>query len=706
MRAILLSRCISRWPALSAPTAPSRPSCLIAMGVHKAPSIPTEPVLPLLSARPPFATYGAAGVRHLSDSAGERDRASAPRRSVLGWLRGAPASNGDEDADGEQKVHILRLLEVARPERALIALAMGAQVVSAGSTMVFPLALGRIVDAVQAPVASGAAAVGGLDTLVLAMGGVFTLASFATALRVSVLSLAGTRVSRALRTRLFEAILRQETEFFDRRQSGELTNRLSSDVSAVSRTLTDNLAKLVRAGITCTTSLGLVLYLSPKLSLVALAAFPPIILFAVLFGRNARRLSRELVDALAAATQVAAERIGAIRTVRVFGAERIEAGRYSSRVGETYELARKVAVADGLYAGSLFYSAQMSLLGVLWFGGKMVADPLDPMTVGALTSFAMYSVQLGVSISSIGSAYGQLSRALGSGHRVFEVIDRKPTNESSSLAAEEIAKGVDDMVTRSLPSGYDSTVRFDNVHFQYPTKREAAVLNGASFTVPPGKITAVAGGSGSGKSTLAALLMRLYEPDAGKITLGGTPVTGLDPRWLRRQIAMVPQEPVLFNGTVADNIRYAAGDVDMGAVIQAARTGASHDMIMGLPNGYDTMVGERGESLSGGQRARVALCRALVRKPRVLVLDEHSAALDAESERAVAHAVTAAARERGVAVLIIAHRLSSLRRADQVVFLSAGHIAEQGHFDELVARPDSMLRNMLYASEDVDDELP
>lgn len=665
--------------------------------------------MPLLGHPSAYGGYGALSVRRLS--AGDEE---APRRSILSWLSSATSSGASESSEkaegterGEQKVQIERLLAVARPERALIGLAMGAQVISAGSTMIFPFVLGRIVDAVQSPAVAGAQVVG-LDKLVLAMGGVFTLASLATMIRVSALSLAGTRVSRSLRTRLFESILRQETEFFDRRQTGELTNRLSSDVASVSRTLTDNLAKLVRAGITCTTSMGLVLYLSPKLSLVALGAFPPIILFAVLFGRNARRLSRELVDALAAATQVAAERIGAIRTVRVFGAERLETQRYSARVGDTYDLAKKVAIADGLYSGSLFYSAQMSLLGVLWFGGNMVADPLDPMTVGTLTSFAMYSVQLGVSISSIGTAYGQLSRALGSGYRVFEVIDRKATNESSSIAilsSEELQNGNEkESFSGTLEHGYDATVNFDNVHFQYPTKREAPVLNGATFAVRPGEITAVAGGSGSGKSTLAALLLRLYEPDAGKIFLGGKSVTGLDPRWLRRQIAMVPQEPVLFNGTVAENIRYAtSNEVGMDQVIEAAKSGASHDMIMGLPNQYETMVGERGESLSGGQRARVALCRALVRQPRVLVLDEHSAALDAESERAVGHAVTAAARDNNIAVLIIAHRLSSLRRADRIAFLNAGHIAEQGHFDELVSRPESMLRDMVYASEDVEE---
>lgn len=668
--------------------------------------------LPLLATQLP--SYGARFVHNGPAPNDEKIDKTASRSffARLQALRGKYTADDEAEAadvgGGEKKVDIWRLLSVARPERALIGLAMGTQVVSSGSQMLFPLALGRIVDAVQNPLGATL----NLDTLVLGMGAIFTVGSLATGLRVSTLSVAGSRISRELRKKLFESILRQETAFFDRRQSGELVNRLSSDVFAVSRTLTENLAKLVRGGITCATSTSLVLYLSPKLSLVALGAFPPIALFAYVFGRNARKLSRELVDALAAATQVAAERISAIRTVRVFGAEGVEAERYARRVDETYDLSRKVAVADGLYAGSLFYAAQVSLLGVLWCGGHMVANPVDPMTVGTLTSFSMYAVNLLVSLSSIGSAYGQLSRALGAGHRLFEVIDREPESRSSTLAPpmkvdDEIAADLKGLpiepqknAFRTLNDGYDATVKFDSVHFHYPTQLDAPVLKDASLAVHPGEICAVAGTSGSGKSTLASLLLRLYEARNGTVSLGGVSVSDLDAAWLRRQIAMVPQEPVLFNGTVADNIRYALDKkTPLADIERAARLAASHDMIMSLPNGYETIVGERGESLSGGQRARVALCRALVRNPRVLVLDEHSAALDAESERAVGNAVTNAARDMNMSVLIIAHRLSSLRRANKVCFLSAGSIAEEGRFDELLARPESMLRGMVFASE-------
>lgn len=598
----------------------------------------------------------------------------------------------------EPKLALSRLLDLARPERRLILFALLAQLLSASSLMIFPLALGRVVDAVTAAPGTD------LDTLVLAMGSVFAVSALASSIRVSTMSLAGSRISRSLRTALFHSILRQDTAFFDRRQSGELVNRLSSDVPLVSRTLTENLAKILRTGVTSATSLAFILYLSPPLSLVTLGSIPPIAAFAALFGRTARKLSRELVDALAAATQVAAERMSAIRTVRMFGAEGLEASRYKRRVDSTYDLARKVAFADGLYAGSVQFAAQMSLCGVLWFGGRMVVDPLDPMTIGVLTSFSMYAVNLGVSVSGIGTAYGQLARALGAGHRIFEVLDRLPEGISSTISDQDVSpkEGNDPQPAkvrsplRRLDPGYNATVRFDDVAFRYPTQPDTPILDGVNLTIRPGEIVAIAGTSGSGKSTMSALLSRLYEPTSGDITLGNESIAGLDTSWLRRQVAVVAQEPILFNGTITDNIRYGVTEeVAMEQVERAAWAAASHDMILSLPDQYDTMVGERGASLSGGQRARTALCRALVRDPRVLVLDEHSAALDAESERAVAQAVDNAASQLNMAVITIAHRTSSLRRAHRVAVLADGKVAEIGSYDELMRRDGSHLRRML-----------
>lgn len=614
-----------------------------------------------------------------------------------------PGSSDDDVSSSEPKLEFTRLLEVAKRERSLIGFALAAQLVSASSMLVFPLALGNIVDAVSGSLPAD------LNSLVALMGGVFVVSGAATSSRVIAMSLAGSRISRQLRVKLYEAIMRQDTAFFDFRKSGELVNRLSNDVPLVSRTLTENLAKILRSGVTATSSLALIMYLSPKLSLITLCSIPPIGLFATVFGRSARKLSRRLVDALAIATQVAAERMGAIRTVRTFGAEIMETRRYARHVDDTYTLAKQVAIADGAYAGSVQLAAQMSLLGVLWFGGRMVLNPADPMTIGALTSFSMYAVNLGVSVAGVGTAYGQLARALGAAYRIFEVVDRKPEGPSSTAGSEktnfddETCAGDGNFDIQrahgygiSLQPGYDATVKFENVRFTYPARPESEVLKGIDLNIRPGEIVAVAGTSGSGKSTLSALLSKLYEPTGGDITLAGTPISELDAAWLRNEIAVVSQVPVLFSGSIAENISYGMrGEVPMAQIVRAAKAAASHDMIMALPDAYNTAVGERGESLSGGQRARIALCRALVRNPRVLVLDEHSAALDAESERAVAQAVLSAASEMKLAVITIAHRTSSLKRAHRVAFLVDGRVAEMDSYDRLMGNEHSRLKQLL-----------
>lgn len=661
---------------------------------------------------PPATTFGAeAWTPHrqtLLKIAFRPSSTAASNGSVISRLQRLAASASGKvqaptEADpSEPKLKLSRLFALANAERSLLGFALASQLVSASSIMVFPLALGNVVDAVTGTLPTN------LNTLVAIMGGVFAVSGVATATRVSAMSLAGSRISRTLRVNLYNAILKQDTAFFDVRQSGELVNRLSNDVPIVSRTLTEHLAKIIRSGVTATASLGLIIYLSPTLSLITLCSIPPIALFATIFGRSARHLSRSLVDALAAATQVAAERTSAVRTVRTFGAEALEKARYAQRVDDTYGLAKRVALADGLYAGSVQLAAQMSLLGVLWFGGNMVLDVANPMTIGALTSFSMYAVNLGVSVAGIGTAYGQLTRALGSGYRIFEVLDRQPQGPSSTLSQTEIAS--DDSTENlqqhpgmTLAEGYDATIRFKDVHFKYPTRPDSPVLRGVDLTIRPGEILAVAGISGSGKSTLSALLSRLYEPSFGSITLAGTDISNLSTQWLRRQVAVVAQEPVLFSGSVADNIWYALeGEMSEARVRRASVAAASREMIEQLERGFDTEVGERGSALSGGQRARIALCRALVRDPRVLVLDEHSAALDAESERAVSQAVETAASELNMAVLTIAHRVSSLQRADRVAVLVDGRVAEIDTFENLMDNHQSHLYKMLLPSNVID----
>jgi len=643
-------------------------------------------------------------------------------------------------------VSIRRLLRLAQPHSRLLAGAVATQVASALSTMAFPLAVGRMIDALTA-----ADGLEQLRQVAVIMAVVFVLGAFAVGARVLLLNITGERVARALRKDLFSAMLRQDTSFFDARSTGELVNRLSADASAVARTLTDNLARSIRASITTVSAIGFLVYLSPQLTTVSLCMVPAFAAGVALFGRYARRLSRQLLDALAAANQVAAERIAAIRTVRLFAAEQLEQARYDRRIDDTYDIARRVAVIEGIYMGAGFLTAQTSLLGVLWYGGTMVYH--GSLTVGALTSFAMYAVNLGVGVTSLSSAIGQLVRAQGAAARIFEVLDRdscdagstttsaKPDSDTGTPAPERpLPSGKVAAVERSLsarpehpndrsgsagcrrggivlPVGYaPPAIEYDKVHFRYPTRPDTPILRGFQLAIEPGELCALVGGSGSGKSTLHMLLARLYDPDHGTIRFAGHDLRVLDTAWLRRQLGIVQQEPVLFAGTIAANISYgrdaqrfpaapdAAADrvsaLDADALRRAAEAAAAHEFISELPDGYQTRIGERGAGLSGGQIQRIAIARALFHEPTALTLDECTSALDLETELRVLENLVRVIRERRLTTLVITHRVPIMKVADRVVVLAGGVCAEQGSFATLIQNPHGVLPRMLLSAQE------
>lgn len=660
-------------------------------------------------------------------------------------------------------VSIERLLRLARPHSRLLAGAVAAQITSALSSMAFPLAVGRMIDALNA--------VDGLEQLrriAAIMALLFAVGAVAVGARVLLLNITGERVARALRKDLFSAMLRQDTSFFDARSTGELVNRLSADASSVARTLTDNVARGIRASITTLSAIGFLVYLSPQLTTVSLCMVPAFAAGVALFGRYARRLSRQLLDALAAANQVAAERIAAIRTVRLFAAEKLELARYGRRIDETYEIARRVAVIEGVYMGAGFLTAQASLLGVLWYGGTMVYH--GSMTVGALTSFAMYAVNLGVGVTSLSSAVGQLIRAQGAAARIFEVLDRetcdaaaasvskqgavaeavkahdqhdgagdelrssandrakdcaRDSNSHQTLVADpdskpEAAKTSSSRASEDgliLPVGYaPPAIEYDDVHFAYPTRPEVPILRGFRLAIEAGELCALVGGSGSGKSTLHMLLARLYDPNRGEVRFAGHGLRKLNASWLRRQIGIVQQEPVLFAGTIAANIAYGreaqrftqdeddamvtASTLEVNELQRAAEAAGAHNFISQLPAGYQTCIGERGAGLSGGQIQRIAIARALFHQPTVLALDECTSALDLETELHVLDNLLQVIRERHLTALVITHRVPIMKAADRVAVLAGGLCVEHGAFSSLIQNPRGMLPRMLLSDQE------
>ncbi|MCA9526605.1 MAG: ATP-binding cassette domain-containing protein, partial [Myxococcales bacterium] len=378
-----------------------------------------------------------------------------------------------------------------------------------------------------------------------------------------------------------------------------------------------------------------------------------------------RRLSRQVQDAQARATVVAEETLAGIRTVRAFAREEEEARRYGAEVEAAYGLARRRARFNAFFGGIAGFAGYGAISGVLWYGGLMLVE--GALSLGTLMAFLLYTFTLAFAIAALGELWQDFMRAIGASERVFELLQQAPTVQGGTARLADVR----------------GEVRFEGVGFRYPSRPDHAVLQGLSLHLEPGRVLALVGRSGGGKSTVSALISRFYDPAEGRITLDGVPLTDLEPRWLREQVGVVAQEPLLFATSIADNIRYGRPGATDAEVEAAARAANAHDFVVALPAGYGTEVGERGVQLSGGQRQRIAIARAVLKDPRVLVLDEATSALDAESEHLVQEALTRLMRGR--TTLVIAHRLSTVQAADRIVVLDQGQVVEAGSHAELLA---------------------
>jgi ABC transporter fused permease/ATP-binding protein len=574
------------------------------------------------------------------------------------------------DPKPPRRVSLGRLLRLARPHWR--ALAVGTVFLFLGSSMglLFPQAIRFIIDGALTERDRGL-----IDRAALGLIVIFTVQAVAVSLRYYFFSTIGEKVVARLREDVFRSLVRQEVAFFDERRTGELVSRLASDTTVLQNTVSANISMVLRHLATVVGGIALLLYTSPTLTLVMLAVVPPVAVGAVAYGRRVRRLSREVQDALAQASEVAEEGLSGIRTVRAFSAEEAEAGRYGGAVEHAFGVARRRIVASATFMGAASFFAFAAAVAVLWYGGHLVLA--DRLTVGGLTAFLVYTMLVALSLGSLSELWADLNRAGGAAERIFELLDREPTIPSSG--GRRLAR-------------VEGTVRFEQVQFTYPARRDAPVLTGIDLSLTPGERVALVGPSGAGKSTVASLLTRLYDPDGGAITLDGVDLRELDPQWLRRQVGIVAQEPLLFSSSILDNIRYGRPGASAEEVEQAARAANAHVFISRFPDGYATRVGERGVQLSGGQKQRVAIARALLKDPRILVLDEATSALDSESEHLVQEALERLMEGR--TSLVIAHRLSTVKDAHRVVVLDAGRVVQSGPHARLVEQ-DGLYRRLV-----------
>jgi ATP-binding cassette subfamily B protein len=567
-------------------------------------------------------------------------------------------------------VSFRRLLRLARPELPALAAGVAFLAVGSAASLLYPQGMRIVIDGALGQGGSsllGPAGPGLVDRAAVAMALVAAVQGLAIGARYVLFGVAGERVVTRLRQDLYRAILDQEVGFFDERRTGELTSRLSSDTTLIQAAVSSNVSMTLRNVASAAGGVALLFYTSPVLTALMLAVVPAVALGAVAYGRRIRKLSREAQDALAAASEVAEESISGIRTVRSFDAEAREASRYGEAVGRAFAIARRRAFAGGSFMAAAAGAAYAAAALVLWYGGRLVLR--GELTVGSLASFLVYTLFVAFSLGALADLWADFMRALGAAERIFELMDRAPRIPTSGGAVLARVEG---------------RLALEGVRFTYPSRPDLEVLGGLDLSIAAGEVVALVGSSGAGKSTVAALVGRLYDPVAGTVRLDGHDLRGLDPHWLRRQIGVVAQEPILFSTSVAENIRYGragASDVEVEA---AARAANAHAFVAAFPDGYATQVGERGVQLSGGQKQRVAIARAVLKDPRILVLDEATSALDAESEALVRDAL-----ERlmaGRTVLIIAHRLSTVMGADRVVVLDEGRVVQAGSHATLMGQ--------------------
>ena len=484
--------------------------------------------------------------------------------------------------------------------------------------MAVPFALGQVIDIIysmdqmkndKSKEESKEQTKNTLNRVCLILVGVFALGGLANFGRVYLMRVAAQNITARLRNSVFGSILRQESAYFDKTKTGELVNRLSADSQLVSQAVTQQISDGLRSALMTTAGIGMMFFMSPQLAFVSLGIVPPVAAWAVFMGRKVRATSRNVQDALAQSTHVAEERISNIRTVRAFARENLEIQRYANEMNNVLNQSVKEALVNAKFYGMTGLSGNMIILTVLYYGGSLVTS--DVISVGNLTSFILYAAYVGIGFNGVSTFYAEMMKALGASSRLWEIIDRVPDIP--------ISQGT---VPDQPLSGF---IKFDGVGFSYPTRPDLPVLQDLSLQVPPDHVMAVVGGSGSGKSTLASLLLRLYDPQKGRITIDNYDIKSLNPTWLRSQIGTVTQEPILFSSSIRDNIAYGAENpetVSQEEVEHAAKEANAHDFIMRFPDGYDTLVGERGVMLSGGQKQRVAIARAILKNPQILLLDE------------------------------------------------------------------------------------
>ncbi len=542
-------------------------------------------------------------------------------------------------------------------------LALIALTVAAITTLLVPVAVRRMIDFGFTP--EGIALINSYFSVMIAVVAVLALAS---ASRFYLVMTIGERIVADLRRDVFAHLMSLSPAFFDSARSGELISRLTADTTQIKSAVGASVSVALRNVLMFVGAIMMMVITSPRLSGFVLLAIPLIVLPLVAFGRWVRRLSRNAQDTLADATAYASELVGAIRTVQAYTGERLADARFGGEVEQAYEAARTSTQARAVLTAIIIFIVFTSVVAILWIGSHDVLT--GTISPGRLGQFVLYTAFAAAGLGQLSEVWGEVSAASGAAERLFEILRVRP--EIAAPAA-----------PRALPKPARGDVSFENVSFAYPMRPDVLVVDRVSFSVRAGEKVAIVGPSGAGKSTLFHMLLRFYDPASGTISFDGVPVNAADPREVRSQIALVPQDSVVFATSARENIRFGRPEAGDAEVERAAELAHATEFIRRMPKGFDAQLGERGVTLSGGQRQRIAIARAILRAAPLLLLDEATSALDAESETLVQTALEELMRHR--TTLVIAHRLATVLSCDRIMVMDQGRIVEQGTHTSLVA---------------------
>ncbi|NEM98249.1 ABC transporter ATP-binding protein [Pontibacter burrus] len=586
--------------------------------------------------------------------------------------------------DGEERKKItkesfrrgLRIFSYVLPYKYKFIVGLTFLVFSSLTFMAFPYLVGQLFDSTSGNT-NGALS----DINVIAMGlfGVILLQGIFSFFRVYFFAQVSENAVADIRRDLYSKFMQLPISFYEKRRVGEITSRITTDVAQVQDAMSITLAELFRQSTTLIVGVIIIMWTSIKLSLFMLATFPVLIVLALVFGRRIKTLAKKTQDELANTNVIVEETLQAINTVKAFTNEMFEVARYRT----TLSKAVKTAITTANYRGAFISFIIIGLFGgiilVIWYGATLVAN--GDIQQGDLVSFVLYTAFIGASVGGLGELYGKVQSALGATERILEILQEQEEPTDKSVTA------------LSQVPRVQGNISYRKVAFSYPTRPDIQVLKNINFEALAGEKVAVVGPSGAGKSTIIQLLMRFYDVHAGTITVDGKDLRDMDLTTLRGNIGIVPQEVLLFGGTIRENIAYGRPEATEAEIIDAAKKANAYSFITSFPEGLETLVGERGIKLSGGQRQRIAIARAILKDPAILILDEATSSLDSESEQLVQQAMDVLMKDR--TTIIIAHRLATIRKADKILVIDGGEIVEEGSHEVLSANEDGIYANLL-----------